>query len=402
MSAKLSRLFCRYVCRLFVMLTLFIWLSVVSANLSCSYLLPNTEFSDISFMFNSDDGLNVDDRDCQGNNFSMNDNENISDDVIFTEVPIFKSIEGRIGHHCATITSFDDGELLACWYSYAGPGELDDSAIYLSRKFSGEENWSEPILIAKHSEKDGNPVLYSEGDKVWLFQAVTPFGWDSTRIILRISEDRGYTWSDDISVSGVYGLNVKYPPIRLSSGKLLLGAYDEVGDRSVFLVSSDGTKWKFLSSICSNPGNIQPSIVQLSDNRILSIMRNVGKGWLWVSESANEGASWSEPIDSGFPNPASAAQLYRLSNGHLILIYNDSNEKRSPLTVALSVDEGKTWPYKKNLVEGDGEFSYPCCTQSSDNLIHILYTYKRDSIHEITISEQWITSDCLAQRWAGD
>lgn len=355
---------------------------LLASIIGCALSIPNTPFSDIAFQFNVKTGASG----LSGENY---DSEELP---IFCEEKIFESIPGKTGHHCATITAFDDGELLAAWYSYEGPGELSGSAIYMSRKYPDDDNWSKPTLIAKHSEKDGNPVLYSEGDRVWLFQAVTPFGWDTAHIIMKFSEDRGHSWSDDIDISKIYGLNVKYPPVRVANGKLLLGAYDEISDRSVFFASDDGNHWDFLSAIESKPGNIQPSIVKLQNDRLLAVMRNVKGGWLWVSASDDNGKHWSPPKNSGFPNPGSAAEIYRLENGHLILIYNDSNTARRPLTIALSEDEGQSWLYKKNIAQGEQKYSYPSCIQTPDKLIHIVYTHNRDSIHHVTLNERWIVS----------
>ena len=59
------------------------------------------------------------------------------------------------------------------------------------------------------------------------------------------------------------------------------------------------------------------------------------------------------------------ATLRRIpSTGDLLLIWNDNFEpgaghsgKRTPLTAAISSDEGKTWKLKKNL-ETDADYTY--------------------------------------------
>ncbi len=62
-----------------------------------------------------------------------------------------------------------------------------------------------------------------------------------------------------------------------------------------------------------------------------------------------------------------------------------SGAPRAPMTVAISADGGKSWPWR-NLDEGDGycmtnnseklnrEFSYPSIKQSPDGTLHIAYT----------------------------
>ncbi|MBW6332448.1 exo-alpha-sialidase, partial [Pseudomonas aeruginosa] len=60
---------------------------------------------------------------------------------------------------------------------------------------------------------------------------------------------------------------------------------------------------------------------------------------------------------------------------------------RAPMTVAISADGGKTWPWLRHLDEGDGycmtnnpqeklnrEFSYPSIKQGAEGDLHIAYT----------------------------
>lgn len=314
-----------------------------------------------------------------------------SDIPLMEEEAVFESIPGMNGHHSASLTIFPDGEMLAAWCSYVGPHELTGLAIYRSRKKTGE-SWETPQLHIDRSAGDGNPVLYSEGDRVWLFQAAVPGGWDTSHIEVQESTDRGVTWTDPVVLGPTLGPDVKYPPIRLNDGTLLLPAYDEISSKSIFFTSTDGTNWNQLSSAASNPGNTEPSFVQLSTGRLICVMRNEGQGWLWVTASDDNGKSWTEPKDSGFLNPASATQIIRLTNGHLVLIYNDSSTERRPLSIALSADEGRTWPYRKILKDGTDTYSYPFAVQAHDGIIHILYSLNRDKIMHIAVNEAWIIS----------
>ena len=75
---------------------------------------------------------------------------------------------------------------------------------------------------------------------------------------------------------------------------------------------------------------------------------------------------------------------------------------RSPMTLAISEDEGKTWPTIRDIEVGDGycmtnnskeklnrEYSYPSIKQGSDNMLHITYTYFRQYIKYVRVSEEW-------------
>jgi predicted neuraminidase len=76
---------------------------------------------------------------------------------------------------------------------------------------------------------------------------------------------------------------------------------------------------------------------------------------------------------------------------------------RAPMSIAISEDGGKTWPYIKNFEVGDGyamsnnskdkinrEYSYPSIKQSSDGKIHIAFTYFRQAIKHVCILEEWV------------
>ena len=69
------------------------------------------------------------------------------------------------------------------------------------------------------------------------------------------------------------------------------------------------------------------------------------------------------------------ANLIKLRNGHLLLVFNDNNEgRRMPLTVAISTDNDKSYPYRRDIAGGDNSFAYPYAIQTRDGKIHIVYT----------------------------
>ena len=181
----------------------------------------------------------------------------------FASAPIAATIEGKSGSHAATILALDDGELLAGWYSYEGPHELDGSAVYLARRRIGASAWDPPILHRATAGGIGNPVLYAEGDRVWLFQAVVAGGWSTSSIEFQVSDDRGLTWSSPFRIAGPLGSNVHAPPLRTRDGRLLLPAYDDLLQRCLFFTSSDGLSWE-LNSVVATPWPhqaIQPAAV---------------------------------------------------------------------------------------------------------------------------------------------
>ncbi len=80
----------------------------------------------------------------------------------------------------------------------------------------------------------------------------------------------------------------------------------------------------------------------------------------------------------------------RLMSGRLVLIFNDSATVRRPLSIALSADEGRTWTASKIVADGESDYDYPTAVQTSDGLLHILYTRGRQTIQHVTLNEAWI------------
>lgn len=294
--------------------------------------------------------------------------------------------------HPASICALDNGDLLLVYYG--GEGEYAQStAVFLSRLPAGARRWSPPVPVARDPFRStGNGVCWQDpAGRVWLFYVIR-FGqtWSTSRIAARISDDGGRTWSDPGLISLEEGWMVRGKPIVLASGRWLLPVYYEAGnDRervepetsSFFLIRDPGgSEWRPSGRIRSSNGNLQPSPVELSPGHLLAFCRRGGgygpeeRGFIIAAESRDGGLTWSEGRDTDFPNPNSAVELIRLRSGRLLLIYNPSMNRRTPLTAALSEDGGKTWPWKRNLAEGEDSFAYPSAVQTPDGKIHVVYT----------------------------
>jgi predicted neuraminidase len=309
----------------------------------------------------------------------------------FTTRSIFEELPGYAGSHAATVAQLPTGELLAAWYSYQGPYELDGSAILMSRSDPNGTAWSTPWVHIDRAEGDGNPVLYAENAQLWLFQAVVPARWSTSRIDFQRSSDGGQSWDTPRTLTSRLGSVTKYPPIRLTDGTLLLPAYSDFIQHSMFFASTDGESWTLRSEIFTNPPvqNSQPAIVQTAAGRIISVMRNSGS-WIWTAASDDLGMSWTSPQTSGLPHPSSAVHLIKLANGRLLLVYNDDDTNRQQLTAALSADDGVSWPHQRVIADGESAYSYPTAIQARDGRIHILYTLDRTRIEHVTLNEAWI------------
>ncbi|MGZ9033993.1 MAG: exo-alpha-sialidase, partial [Rhodospirillales bacterium] len=65
--------------------------------------------------------------------------------------------------------------------------------------------------------------------------------------------------------------------------------------------------------------------------------------------------------------------------------YNHSTRKRTPLNVAVSRDQGRTWVPMLVLERDAGEFSYPAVIVDAAGMVHISYTWNRQTIRHVTL-----------------
>lgn len=336
------------------------------------------------------------------------DTANAPTDISVTQVFGPETPTGRYKHP-ATLTELDTGDLLLAYYG--GEGEYAaETKVFASRRRKGSSAWSTPQPIASNPfYAMGNPVLWQDPEsRLWLFYVVRPGStWSTSRIAAKISPDRGVSWSDSFVVAWDPGMMVRSRPILLADGAYLLPVYSETGadtertgtDTSSVFLRFDPVQrtWSASNKVTSRLGNLQPGVVELAPGHLLALCRRAGDyepgsdGKVVRTESHDGGRTWSPGVDTEFPNPNAAVDLLELRNGHLLFLYNDSPDSRTPLRAAISTDGGKTWPHRRNLAEGPGDFAYPTALQTKDGRIHVTYTSdERTVIRHAVFDEQAI------------
>lgn len=322
-------------------------------------------------------------------------------EIDFSSELIFSKIPGYPAVHCSSITIAPNGDLLVSWYggSYES---ADDQVLFLSRRKKGSRFWSKPqIIVRSPGRPPGNAVLFTTRDnRVWLvwgrMEGKQPqlrgTGWSDCDLFYRTSSDNGLTWTADKPFfHDTLGWLPRNLTMFLSDGTLILPLSDERNghgvDLSFFLATKDnGATWT-RSGIMR--GGEQPTFVQRADGSLLAYLRvrpNI------VSAQSNDGGkTWTRPTPTQWKNPDSGISMRRLKDGHLILVFNNENNARTPLNIALSVDDGRTWGKSLVLESNPGEYSYPSVFQAPDGMIHIIYTFRRYSIKHVELNEGWLT-----------
>ena len=307
-------------------------------------------------------------------------------EFIFGDDHVFKQC------HASTVLHLNNGEFLAAWFG--GTMEKnDDVGIWLSKRVEGK--WEQPREVAKiRNDAHWNPVLFqSQAGKIFLFFKVgkeieTWEAWVQT------SDDNGETWSTAYElVKGDKGGRgpVKNKPIILSDGSWLAGSSHEEKGYHVFVDRSNdnGKTWTaspYLSlgdTALRNKELIQPTLWESSPGNIHMLLRS-SIGFICRSDSKDYGKTWAPVYKTSLPNPNSGIDLAALPGGLLALAYNPDGRDdgdRAPLLLALSYDNGKTWPKQLNIEDGKGndEFSYPAVISYGDT-VAVTYTWQRKNI----------------------
>lgn len=207
-------------------------------------------------------------------------------------------------------------------------------------------------------------------------------------MFVRTSDDEGKTFGDATLVTNNSGYHVinNDRVTQLSSGRLLVPAASTSDVKTVnhfvshcYISDDGGETWRNGKGQVDAPkrGAMEPEVVELNDGRILMLVRTQ-LGYIGKSYSSDGGETWSKLESLGVRAPEAPSTLRRVpSTGDLVLIFNDTftpgaghGGKRTPLTAAISSDDGLTWKNVGNL-ESDASktFSYPSLTFVRDRAV---------------------------------
>jgi sialidase-1 len=306
-----------------------------------------------------------------------------------------------------------DGRILYVYTHYTGNSSDDHATAYLGGRLSSDNGNSWAPEDLKIIEQEGKmnvmsvSLLRLQNGEIALFYLKKNSTTDCIPVI-RLSGDEAKTWSDPIKCitdkEGYFVLN-NNRVIQLMSGRLILAValHGIPGDKTFYRIGriwsyysdDNGRTWKPGEEV-SNPGQIvtqEPGLIELKSGEIMMFMRTTA-GVQYFSYSKDKGETWS-PVEPGnLKSPCSPASIARIpSSGDLLVVWNDNgtSQNRTPLNVAVSKDEGKTWINNK-IIENDpkGSYCYTAIHFADKNVLLGYFNWSTTGVTIKKINLDWI------------
>ncbi len=290
----------------------------------------------------------------------------------------------------------NDGRIMFVYTHFTGGGGDHDSAD-LAARFSddGGATWNDQDTIVVKNEGGMNVMSVSllrlDNGEIALFY-LRKNSTSDNHPYMRLSSDEGRTWSEPYAIipesaRGYYVLNNDrvvqlqagprkgrlIVPVALHNGGGRLEKWTGHGHIMCYFSDDEGRTWRRSKSILvgrspqGQPVQLQePGVVELRDGGLLMFIRT-DAGTQYFSRSKDAGDTWTEAEPGSLRSPLSPASIERIpATGDLLAVWNDhydpkskTSGNRTPLNVAISKDEGKTWIHRKTIEDDpDGWYCY--------------------------------------------
>ncbi len=258
----------------------------------------------------------------------------------------------------------------------------------VGERIPGCVNAYSPNLIRR---KDGSLMLM-----FMRYMRLAPGETSLANAYIKISYDDGATFGEERLVWERLPMTFSNDCLtRLPSGRLLLpvchhgGAgwgKNEIIEVSTAYSDDDGENWEFSSHRVHLPmrGAMEPFVALCSDKRTLIMVMRNQLGSLMKCYSDDDGVTWTKPQTTGLSIPESCPYISNVPGSDTLLViwnnaeydplYRSHYGRRTPLTIAFSDDDGKSF-YGVTDIEDDpaSGFSNPGVTWLSDGRCVLTY-----------------------------
>jgi sialidase-1 len=315
----------------------------------------------------------------------------------------------------ASVAELADGRLMVVYHKYEkGEHAGRDHGfcrIWSKTSSDGGLTWKEPRMLIDVVKGDMNvqaPGLLLTNSGTLLMNCLRAHkGGGSSTMCLFSSTDNGKTFTELDPLwrvsSGQLLQGGASSLMQLNSGRLLVPFHGGSGNQwrqknSAWCLRSDdeGKTWQRSTAIeLPKRGAMEASVVELANGQLLMSLRTQ-LGGPFLSRSVDGGTTWSEPVSSGLEGGESCTCLRRIpGTKDVVLFWNNSKyEKqhhhygeRTPLTAAISSDNGDSWRIIGNIA-GDPKAEYTnldCFFTSKGNAV-LTYMYAKPAWNRNQIS----------------
>lgn len=308
---------------------------------------------------------------------------------------VYASTEEHPRYTEGSVLELSDGSLLFAVTEFQGSGsDFAQAQIVARRSHDLGRTWGRPRVLQKNT--GGRNVMSvtlrrlrppAAPGTVAMFY-LEKNSYSDLDLMVRFSRDEAETFGEPVRITATPGYHVVNNDriVQLSSGRLLAPAASTPDVRKdnhfvsrCFLSDDGGLSWRPGRGEVDyeKRGAMEPEVLELSGGDVLMIFRTQS-GHIGTSRSRDGGETWSAPKSWGVTAPEAPATLRRIpATGDLVLIWNNTYQpgaghggKRTPLTAAVSSDEGATWEHIQNLESDPNRtFSYPSLTFSRNRAV---------------------------------
>jgi len=302
----------------------------------------------------------------------------------------------------ATVAELSPGHLYMVYHRYRpnklGGSDFGRASIWAQESTDDGRTWGGAREIIPDRKEDLSVLMPAvcrlpSGELLLLANRI--HGRSSTSMELYRSKDGGRAWRFDRAIwsrsKGQWLQGGAAQLLRLGNGRLIFPVHGGTGDQEsqkndawCYLSDDEGRSWHRSKDTIKLPmrGAMEASIAERGDGELVLSLRTQ-LGGPFITRSIDGGETWSPAQPSGLVGPESCTCLRRIPGTNLLaLFWNNSPYlsnhhhygERTPLSVAVSGDGGRSWK-KVGDIETDKGSSYSDlnCTFTSSGRAVVTY-----------------------------
>ncbi len=334
-------------------------------------------------------------------------------------VLIYQPTTGWTYSHHQSITFFK-GRFYAIWSNGRQDEDAPGQRVLLASS-ADFKNWStpRPLVDSVTDEKGVERVLTAAGFHQHDGTLVAYFGnygpHKETTHLQAITTTDGEHWS--VARESGIAINPNHPPQRTASGRLIISgniSFPWTDDPSgltgwhmtgiypasmaTTIKDDPASFWQVAKNQGWNAALCEGSFYQTGDDVLHMLLRNAGRQHrqrLWLTESRDNGVTWSAPVETDFSDTDAKFHFGRLPDGRFYYVGNPIGGGRTPLVLSLSRDGMK---FEQHFILGDthyeqrqkgrwkgGEYGYPH-TLVHDGNLYVIVSRQKEAVEVLRVA----------------